>query len=252
MKRVQVFYTGGWDSTYMMILLSRREGIEIQPIYIINPKRKSSHIEQKSIQAILKALRLHHATKAKILSAKKVESSEIPKDQAITKARQTLNADTSLGYQYDFLARYAKDHGPCYLGIESTEKGTDIATVTINKYGKLKKVGRHYIVDQKKSAEVLNLVFKDFVFPIIDITEPEMLANIKKWGYEDVMGKIWFCHSPIHGEPCGMCRPCENKMKSRMDFLMPERSKKRYLMTDRWPRLFKKVYLFFHSSRNVL
>ena len=45
---------------------------------------------------------------------------------------------------------------------------------------------------------------------------------------ENVMKKIWFCHAPINGIPCGTCRPCQQKMECKMDFLLPKKSQLRY------------------------
>lgn len=42
------------------------------------------------------------------------------------------------------------------------------------------------------------------------------------------MKMIWFCHNPINGKSCGMCRPCQQKMECGMDLLLDNASKKRY------------------------
>ena len=65
-----------------------------------------------------------------------------------------------------------------------------------------------------------------------------MLANIRAWGYEDIMAMIWFCHRPIHGKPCGMCRPCQQKMEGHMEHLLPPAARRRY-------RIYKKTEALF-------
>lgn len=71
-------------------------------------------------------------------------------------------------------------------------------------------------------------VFGNMSFPLIGTTEPEMLENVRAWGYEDVMGMVNFCYSPVGGRPCGLCRPCEQKMEGGMSFLLPPSSRVRY------------------------
>ena len=68
-----------------------------------------------------------------------------------------------------------------------------------------------------------------------------MLEDFKKWGYEDIMQNVWFCHSPIKGEPCGLCRPCEEKMDSRMSILLPSKAQKRYKKAKKWHFLGKNL-----------
>ena len=88
----------------------------------------------------------------------------------------------------------------------------------------------------------------NFVFPIIEMTEVEMIDDIRKWKYECIMEHIWFCHSPIHNTPCGMCRPCEQKMQCQMDFLLPKKSQKRYYRLRRIKMIFGKKIGNFYSK----
>ena len=46
-----VFWTSGWDSTYMVIKLLR-DGYTVQPLYIINPKRKSRYHELSALKTL--------------------------------------------------------------------------------------------------------------------------------------------------------------------------------------------------------
>lgn len=101
------------------------------------------------------------------------------------------------------------------------------------------KSGDTYILDAAKSSNEGLLVFGNFSFPIIDKYETDMLCNIKEWGYEDVRKEIWFCHRPIHGTPCGLCHPCDVKMESEMEFLLPEAARKRYLLHKKFQRIFR-------------
>ena len=53
---INVLWTGGWDSTYRMVELSRRN-VTIQPIYCCDPGRQSLEKEKETIERIRKALK---------------------------------------------------------------------------------------------------------------------------------------------------------------------------------------------------
>jgi len=52
---VHVLWTGGWDSTYRIVELSRTE-VSILPIYCCDPERESTTEERKVMLRILDAL----------------------------------------------------------------------------------------------------------------------------------------------------------------------------------------------------
>lgn len=234
-KNVKVFYTGGWDSTFMLCKLSRKP-ITIVPIYILNPLRHSRDKELDSAKRIINLLSKHPNTKAKFSDIKVIKLSNISIDPRIRDARKRLSKKIGLlGYQYAYLAAVATKYDFVALGIESSPEDTTIgATATLNKYAEFKKTQYGYVVNQPSSLPDVNTVFGHMLFPIIDATEREMLEWIEKHGYEDIMKLTWFCHSPIKGQPCGLCRPCEQKMDSGMECLLPDVAKKRYLKAKKW------------------
>ncbi len=54
------------------------------------------------------------------------------------------------------------------------------------------------------------------------------------------MKNIWFCHTPFYGKPCGICHPCEVKIESGMEHLLPKTSLRRY--NKRNKMLYKLIY----------
>ena len=59
-----------------------------------------------------------------------------------------------------------------------------------------------------------------------------VFASEQNDSYQDVMSHIWFCHNPINGEQCGLCRACEVKMLNDMEWLVTEKAQKRF--RKRW------------------
>ena len=230
---IKLLWTGGWDSTYRLVELSRMD-VTVQPIYGCDGKRDSMEIEKQTMEKILAALQSHPGTRAHLLPIVYVSLDTIPENPEITQAYQTLKGLTGLGGQYEWLARLALVHPGMELGIVKVNHENFIGcSATIERFGALKEICGATVLDQEHSTRECALVLGNFRFPIIHITEDKMLANIRAWGYEDIMAMIWFCHRPIHGKPCGMCRPCQQKMEGRMEFLLPPEGRRRYAVHRR-------------------
>ena len=56
-KTIKILWTGGWDSTYRIIELSRRP-VNIQPIYVYGDGRISENYERTAMQKILSELKI--------------------------------------------------------------------------------------------------------------------------------------------------------------------------------------------------
>lgn len=229
---VQLFWTGGWDSTYRLVELSRQDVI-VQPVYVCDPTRQSIQREKRAMTEILDCLKSKKETRAVILDTIFVVYEDIPENAAITAAYNHILEKVRLGSQYDYLARFALYHPGIEIGIEKPHGEFNGCDAAVDEFGAWLYNGKTWVIDSEKSSEELNLVFGNISFPIRNITEQEMVKNIHKWGYEDVMQHIWFCYTPVHGKPCGKCRPCQQKMDCGMEFLLPESAHKRYA---RWKR----------------
>ena len=208
----KVLWTGGFDSTYRIVELSRRD-VTIQPIYVKDPERKSMQYELKAMDEILNLLSQKEETKAKILPIKQIELKDIPKNEEITKAYELFKKEVNMGAQHEWLAQH----------------------------GKLIDTGDGYIVDKENSSKEVNLVIGNLKLPIFEKTEVQMLEDIKKWGYEDVMSHVWFCHTPRKGKPCGLCNPCNTKFDAQMQFMLPAKAIKRIKRS-------RKIYKLFGSK----
>ncbi len=226
-KIVEILWTGGWDSTYRMVELSRMD-VRVKPIYLHGDNRLSEVYERRAMDDILRALRRREETIAEILDVEDVNIADIPTNKEITDAYKILHKDTGLGSQNEYLGRYAAIHPGIELGLEKAVSQEGHVTRTLNKwcYMEPNPEGGCTFVKEKSTREGA-LVLGNFTYPIRDKTEVEMLENIREWGYEDIMSMIWFCHSPINGTPCGVCHPCQVKAESGMDFLLPYSAKQR-------------------------
>lgn len=232
-----IFWTGGWDSTYRIVQLSRMD-ITVQPIYVIDPSRGSIEYEQKAMEEIIHELYNHQETRAKILPVIQINLSDIPRNEDVSFAYAKIKESVRIGSQYEWLGWLAFKYPGIEIGIEKPSGEFSGCITAIEIFGKFKKEDDMLVVDKEASSQDINTLFGNLTFPIADITETEMLENIRGGGYEDVMKHIWFCHSPVDSEPCGMCRPCQQKMECNMEWLLPEQGQKRYKMYSKTKDVF--------------
>lgn len=216
---IKLLWTGGWDSTYRLVELSRKN-LTVQPVYVIGDNRVSEKYEIKSMNIILELLREKADTKATLLPIMFIDKKSIPPNNDITNAYTKIRKESNLGTQHEWLARLSYLYKGIELGTEKAPLEVSNILRAITMFGKLVKNTERdgFILDPQSSSSEGMLIFGNFVFPIIDKDGSEMLSNISEWGYQDVMKYVWVCHSPIKGEPCGFCHPCELKIETGMDF----------------------------------
>lgn len=249
---INVLWTGGWDSTYRIIELSRK-AVTVQPIYVYGDGRASEYYERVAMQKILILLKSKKETHAKILPVNFVHLNSIPLNEEITEAYNNIQKETSLGSQHEWLGRLSYIYPGMEIGTEAGSAETSRIIHSIQKYGKLIKDNKSdsYILDPTSSTREGMLVLGNFRYPIIDKTELDMKRNIDTWGgYKDVMENIWFCHTPFYGKPCGICHPCEVKIESGMEHLLPRASLRRYNRKNKMP--YKLVYKIERKLNNKL
>ncbi|MBN2535454.1 MAG: 7-cyano-7-deazaguanine synthase [Spirochaetales bacterium] len=217
---VNILWTGGLDSSFTMVYLSKTDVI-IQPYYI-RDNRKSEEKELNAIAEITADILKHPETKCKILPLKIYMSSEIEPDAEITSAFHRLRDTTNIGSQYDWLARFAKSVDGLLLNIEKSENSK--IHNCIKQYGRLKRIEEGYVsycvLDEEKSTNDLVLILKSFhlSLPLLETTKPEIYEYFKKLGFKESADKTWFCLSPVNGKPCGICNPCKTAICDGMTF----------------------------------
>lgn len=212
---VEILWTGGYDSSFRIVQLSRLD-IDIQPYYL-SDNRKSEQNELKAILDITDALQKHPQTKCIFRPLIIVSMSQRIEDEKITQTYNRLLQTDFFGSQYDWLARFSKIH----KGIELSIHQDDKAIILINKYGKLKRVfdstlGEYYILDKENSSEDICTLFENYHFPLAHYTKLDMRKQYNAQNYTAIMKKTWFCFNPIDGKPCGTCNPCKYTIEEGM------------------------------------
>ena len=207
-KVIELLWTGGFDSTFRVVQLSMLP-VRIQPYYI-RDNRRSEGMELKAMEEISRSLKHKPVTQCEFLPLKLIQMDERVISQKITDAYERIKKQRHLGSQYDYMGRFASAHPGIELGVLKGDHWKDM----VDKFGKLllksdKDIGEYYVVDTEHSDDNLNILFQHFRFPLASMTKLDLKKKYIDLGYEDIMLLTWFCHTPIGGEPCGKCIPCE-------------------------------------------
>ena len=138
---VNVLWTGGLDSTYLVVKLLYM-GMTVQPYYIIDEGRKSLKKELNAIRKISQHLQDHNVIKGQLLTTIIIYEKSINAYKDITDSWKRLNKKYSLGRQYDWLARFSRQQRKkLMVGVMMENRGKVIHTLEGKEMQKIKVSG---------------------------------------------------------------------------------------------------------------
>ena len=222
---VHLLWTGGWDSTFRLCDLVLVRGVEVQPHYIIDPKRGSLAKELQTMQSIRAVIRNRSSDPGVLRPTLFTELGDISPQPEITSQYNNLYKLGHLGVQYEWLARYTLEYGlsgKIELGIQAGARmdailGKHIETVTHY----VKGAGPVYRLRADTPNKDMHF-FRHYIFPIIRTPKLEMQRRAEDNGFDDIMETTWFCLAPPRpGVVCGMCNPCKTVDKTGMGRRVP-------------------------------
>lgn len=219
MRTINILWTGGLDSTFRVLELSKQE-VVIQPYYLSSVNPSTEH-ELSAIADLTEMIKERHDTKCKLLPCIVVDSSQIALNDEITKAWENLHKKTHLGSQYEFIARFAAQNNLVLeLGIEKDPHESTIQRcLDANGGGRIKD---GYVVANSEQEDMA-LVFSNmrFPLPLFEMTKQDEIEMFKNWNAEKVLNRIQFCYRPINGKPCGLCDPCKTYIEVGLSSMIP-------------------------------
>lgn len=218
---VNVLWTGGFDSSFRMVQLSK-EDVVIQPYYL-SDNRSSEINELRAIEQITSDILSNPDTKSKILPLKVYSVSEVKENQEITKAYLNLRKIVKVGTQFEWLTRFAVEHQIEGLELSIEKSGTALVRQLFNQLGvKMELINKggisYFKVSGVSNSSDVYKVFGHYHFPVWELTKLDMLSEYERLGFQEVIYKTWFCHRPIRNKACGYCNPCDTTIASGMPF----------------------------------
>ena len=217
-KPINIFWTGGWDSTFRLLQLLIIEEKVVQPHFVVRAQPSVGYEINTMINIRRQIFRRYPGLRDMLLPTKYIDIREIDKDTDISECLKEINNFHYLANQYQFLASYCKQNliKDIELSIESHRYvGNKIFIFIAENLSNNN--GIPFKLEQKEyESELKNLtckLFQYFKFPIIHLTKMEMRKYAQEYEFDAILGLAWFCATPWRGKPCGFCGPCIGAIK---------------------------------------
>jgi hypothetical protein len=211
---VNLFWTGGFDSTFRLLQLVLIEKKCVAPIYLnfpeldgLNIRRQNAQFEIKTIQRIISELN-RLGVGYRIMPLKVI--TKITLSPEVFESMQILYYDGFLKRaisQYAHMVQYSLDKNIIIEeGAENSPHSTSNKMVKpyLNSDG---------LLDLEKIAGTPLMVIRNLKFPIIHLTKKEMLEIAKKHKFEYILQWTKSCWWPSStGKPCLKCIMCKDRI----------------------------------------
>ena len=202
---VRIFWTAGLDSTFRVCWLTLVEGRTVQPIYIIDSDRKSWMVEIAKLRHISGLIRCHPNYIGLLKPIIIYFSSDFSPDEETLRLYSNVSKVVHIGEQYLWLAQFCKVQDYTSPNVELCMTKHDPGVTDLQR-----------ILFEDMESGVVTLkdsdagrLFSKFSFPLLGTTKIDMWSYGDRYGFGEVLERTWFCHSPLLGKPCGVCRPCK-------------------------------------------
>jgi len=229
---LDVLWTGGWDSTFIVLDAALHEGRAVRPHYVVDRRRPSADRELQTMERIRAgvAARSPEAA-ARIAPTLVVERTSIPPDDRVDRWYRALGARAHVAEQYPWLSRYARTRpAPLALGIIRRSGGLrDVIAPELEVAAGVRRLRAEV------SDEAFEL-FRPFVFPTIELSKLDMRDLADARGFRPLLDLSWFCHQPRrNGAPCGFCPPCHDARHQGMGWRLTTAARWRGRLVDALP-----------------
>jgi 7-cyano-7-deazaguanine synthase in queuosine biosynthesis len=216
---IYLFWTGGYDSTFRLCQLVIDQKKTVIPIYITddnldNPtgtyKRKNREYEIEAMDKIKENIKTQFNYTKKLIKPtiyiNKVNINDTIKNAMLNLYNSKKNHRPMS--QYGGLAQVTFDMDK---KIEIAVENDSHSTMRKMVIKDLIKKDNYYVVKEEPSDPNLK-IFKNFLYPTINISKEEMLEIAKKNKYDNILSLTWSCWFPVDGKPCGNCPMCNSRI----------------------------------------
>jgi hypothetical protein len=207
---VNLLWTGGWDSTFRLLQLLLKHRVPVVPYYLEDPTRASTQIELDTMVRIGDHLRATYPHTRELLQPIRIASvRDVVEDDEINAALREIRRRMFIGSQYAWLPSFCKHNaiGDMELGVHVDDK----VQALVRPYALESDHPDGYRdvrVDPRHAHTAEFRLFRYFSFPLFHIDKVGIDRQAAAEGWSEIMDMTWFCHTPVHGRPCGICAPC--------------------------------------------
>ncbi len=198
---VNIFWTGGLDSTFRLIQLLTTTSDLVQPHYLVRHE-DSTGVEIATMIKIRRAIvRKYPDVRSRFLPTIYVNEDLIPRFEDIEEHIQELKQIGKVAEQYQLMSNYCKEYIPGKI---------EVALTSISR--------EKTFFKRFKNSEA----FMHFTYPTVGLTKKDMLDIAKNNKWEKLLYMTSFCRRPkIKIKPCGTCGPCVDAVVAGMGFRLP-------------------------------
>jgi hypothetical protein len=203
-KKIEIFWTGGWDSTFRLIQVLMTTSAQVRPHYLIRAE-KSTGIEIYVMILIRRAiLTKYPEVRKRFLSTVYFNADQIEISEDIEKEILRLRKASQINEQYRLMLHYCKQ-----FNIEQIEVSLDKSP---------NETPEEWLIKHFQDSPIFNC----FTYPIFNLTKSETHEIVKEHKWEDIMFMTSFCRRPkVVIEPCGQCGSCVDTVEAGMGFRFP-------------------------------
>jgi len=216
-KAVDLFWSGGWDSTFRLLQLLLLDNKKVQPHYMVWGGDAIGETIEAMQEIRAKLYSVYPEVKKMLLPINFFDAQSITPNERIANAFTTLEKTCRVGGQHLKLAQFCDQNN-----IEEAEQGT---LENDNRNLNLIRYISEFKIDKEKSSKEIYELFKYFKFPLIDYGKKDMDDVVKEQGWGDIMYLTWFCRRPINGRPCRFCGNCTDTVINGMGKRLPVRAR---------------------------
>ena len=205
--KVDLFWTGGWDSSFRLIQLLLTTESQVQPHYIIRHE-DSTGTEITTMIKIRRAIvRDFPEVRSRFLQTVYTNEDLISRYDDIEEQVKELSTQVRVNDQYRIMSNYCRE-----LSIDRIEVSLDKTPG---------ETAQEWLEKHFKGIPA----FSCFSYPIFDLTKADMLDIARTNGWEEILKMTSFCRRPPKIKPCGPCGPCTDAVISGMGFRLPFKSR---------------------------
>lgn len=235
---VKLLWTGGWDSTFLLLWLVLVKQQTVEPIYLIDPERRSTGMELRAMRGIKQRLRERHPeASSRLRPTQFADRHDLPVDPAIEASLDHLRngGKWHVGSQYAWIITYCKANH-----LEEVELPLELDS-NPHPTGGISPLAIPWLTAGEPPlrlrpdapADLLDL-FGGMRFSLTAITKAKMLRLARQHGFADLMMLTWFCHHPRGRTPCGTCGPCRHAIQEGLGFRIPLAGRLRHRLLWLW------------------
>ena len=244
-QTVQIFWTGGMDSTLRIVQLSQLE-VNVLPVYIMRANGRKTAVEELTAMGkIYEILKADPRTKATLLPFRLVADSEDEIPDAIRQQQIpytyyhrkrygetvvrlkraqkkvfALQANRAPGIrsfgsniihlaeQYGAMMSYARgEQTVVELGLHGEESFFQLP-IPYRMEQKQNGLITEYRLKKEGTDPDIYAIFQRLSFCLCSFNKVTVYQEFEKLGYIHVRDLLWHCYEPINGKPCGQCVTC--------------------------------------------